>query len=97
MTEPTNNEITPIKVRAAKLTAEGAEVLNVFTQDGAGVRPNGTLGAGIVRSDGKVATLNGRHAAVKQALDAGLIVDIAEERKAERAKARAETKKAGEE
>lgn len=94
MTEPTPNEITPIKVRAAKLTAEGADVVNVFTQDGAGVRPNGTLGAGIVRSDGKVVTLNGRHQAVKDALEAGLIIDIAEERKAERAKARAETKKA---
>lgn len=87
-------EVIPtVRVRAAKPTAEGAEPVEVFNVAGAGVRPDGTAGLGVVLSDGKPVTLIARHKDVKAAIADGILIDVAEERKAERAKAKPESDK----
>ena len=84
-------EVTTVKVRSANVT-DGADAVEVFHVAGAGVRPNGSPGLGVVLNDGKTVELNARHTAVKRAIADGILVDVAAERKAERAKAKAEEK-----
>ena len=67
-----------IRVKAAK---EGDGSI-IFDADGAGLF-NGFPTQGVVRSDGKVVTLEGRHAAVKAALADGLLIEVKGGQKAE--------------
>jgi hypothetical protein len=60
-----------IRVKAAK-EGDGSVIFNA---EGAGLQ-NDLPTEGIVRSDGKVVTLNGKHQAVKEALRAGLLVEV---------------------
>lgn len=61
-----------IKVKASK--PDGTDQI-IFSAEGAGLA--GDLPTqGIVKSDGKVVVLEGRHMAVKQALRDGLIVEV---------------------
>lgn len=60
-----------IRVKAAK-EGDGSVILSVEGGGLVGDVPT----QGIVRSDGKVVTLEGRHMAVKQALRDGLIVEV---------------------
>ena len=68
-----------IRVKAAK---EGDGSI-IFDADRAGLTPDGTPTQGVVRSDGKVVVLEGRHMAVKQALRDGLLVEVRARPKAE--------------
>jgi hypothetical protein len=54
----------------------------IFDADGAGLAGDFPT-QGIVRSDGKVVTLEGRHVAVKAALRDGLLVEVKGGHKAE--------------
>lgn len=60
-----------IRVKAAK---EGDGSI-IFDADGAGLQGDFPT-QGVVRSDGKVVTLEGRHVAVKQALKDGVLVEV---------------------
>lgn len=61
-----------IRVKAAK---EGDGSI-IFDAEGAGLMPGDIPTQGIVRSDGKVVVLEGRHMAVKAALRDGLLVEV---------------------
>jgi len=61
-----------IRVKAAK--PDGSDTI-IFDADGAGLI-NDSPTQGVVRSDGKTVTLEGRHVAVKAALREGVIVEV---------------------
>jgi hypothetical protein len=61
-----------IKVKAAKVDTSDTVV---FQAEGAGLVGDFPT-QGVVKSDGKVVTLDGRHVAVKEALRSGVLVEV---------------------